>query len=1056
MRIPTVLRRLVVLFAALALMVPGTALAQEPTRADRFTPSPVRGTVDPQVLPMGLDDSRTVTVILQLAGDPVAVVESREPDKQLSASQEAVVRSELEAAQNALSDDIAATGGTVLTKLQSAYNGIGVRIARNDAASLAELPGVTAVRAVGLVKLHNETSVPYIGTPEVWESYGFTGDDIKVAIIDTGIDYTHANFAGPGSEEAYELADASDTTIGDAGDSGLFGPDAPKIKGGYDFVGDDYDASSDDPAVATPQPDPDPLDCNGHGSHVAGTASGLGVTGDLETYAGPYDATTHGNEFEIGPGVAPEADLYALRVFGCAGSATDLDIINAIEWVVDNDLDVINMSLGSDFGIREDPVTVASDNASAAGIMVVASSGNSGPIPYVTGSPGSATSAISVAAVDTIESTPGVLMTFADGSSIVAQNSNEGLLPVDPLEVFVVYDANGEVSEGCDPADYAGAEGKLAVVIRGTCARVAKAIYGQEAGAAAVAMINTDSGYPPLEGPITSNPDTGDNIIVTIPFLGIRGVLGPAETEDPDILVAQDGNAVTLTDASIANPGFGNLASFSSGGPRSGDSWLKPDITAPGVSIQSTLVASGSLGGRISGTSMASPHVAGVAALTMQAHPDWSVEDLKAAIVNTGDPAGVGGHQVRLAGTGLVQPFASTTTQVVAVGDAGTGALNYGYAELSKDYNRRKTLTLRNHGDAPVTYNLASVAAAESAPASVGFSSSSVTVPAGGEATVRVRLNVPAASIPNSDPALVDDTYHEVAGHVELTSDAGLSLRVPYYLVPRSLSDIKTTVSPPLNSDGGTSTATVTNARGVIAGVADTYAYGLRDDSDAVFQPGYRYGGFDLRAVGVQSFDAAPLDPEDPELVGQQLIVFAVNNHSRWSSASTNEYDILIDSDGDAAPNYIVIGIDLGLVLAGEFSGEMGSFVFDLETGELSIFFLGVAPTDSSTILLPVLSSQIGLSSENPSFTYRAESYNLFSNGFDIIDDTGGYNAYQPPISQGEFLVVAPGETASFEVAVDPETYDRTLTRGLMVVSFDDRSGRSEAELIRVSRARGD
>ena len=1051
------LRRLIVLFAALALLVPGTTLAQGPINLDRFTPSPVQGTVDPQVLPIGLDDSRTVTVIVQLAGDPVAVVESKQPDRQLSESEAAAVRGKLVAAQDALTDDIAASGGTVLTQVQSAYNGIGVRIARSEIASLAELPGVTAVQAVGLVELTNEESVPYIGTPDVWESYGFTGDGVKVAIIDTGIDYTHANFAGPGTEEAYDLADANDTTIGDAGDAGLFGPDAPKIKGGYDFVGDDYDSSSDDPALATPQPDPDPLDCNGHGSHVAGTAAGLGVTAELETYSGAYDAATHENDFEIGPGVAPGADLYALRVFGCGGSATDLDVINAIEWAVENDLDVINMSLGSDFGLEDDPTAVASDNASAAGIMVVASAGNAGPSPYITGSPARATSAISVAALDTIESTPGVVMTFADGSSIVAQNSNEGLLPVDPLEIFVVYDDSGAVSEGCDPADYAGAEGKLAVVIRGTCARAAKAIYGQEAGAAAVAMINTDPGYPPFEGPITSNPDTGEEIIVTIPFLGIRGLLGPEETEDPDILVDQDGTHVTLTDVSIANPGFGNLAAFSSGGPRVGDSWLKPDITAPGVSIQSTLVASGNLGGRISGTSMASPHVAGVAALTVQAHPDWSVEDRKAAIVNTGDPVAVGGYQVRLAGTGLVQPFASTTTQTVAVGDPSTGSLNYGYAELFKDFSQRKTLTLRNHGDAPVTYGLAGIAAAESAPATVSFNRSSVTVPAGGQATVRVTLSVPAASIPGSDPSIVgDDTYHEVAGYVELTGEGASTLRVPYHLTPRSLSDIKTTVSPPLSSDGSTSTATVTNARGVIPGVADTYAYGLRDDSDAMFQAGYQYGGFDLRAVGVQSFDAAPLDPEDPELAGQRLIVFAVNNHDRWSSASTNEYDILVDSDADGEPNYLVIGIDVGLVLDGAFSGEMGSFVVDLETGALSILFLGVAPTDSSTILLPVLSSQIGVSEENPSFTYQAESYNLFSDGFDLIDDTGGYDAYQPPISQGEFIGVGPGETATFDVSVDPETFDRTLTHGVMVVTFDDRAGPLEAQLIDVVGARGD
>lgn len=1043
------LRRIIVLLAALALLVPGTAFAQDPVSPDRFTPSPIRGVVDPQVLPVGLDDDREVTVMVQLDADPVAVVESKDPDKKLSASQKAAVRSELTATQNALGDDIAASGGTVLTQVQSAYNGIGVRIARNEAAALGSLPGVKAVRAVGLVELHNETSVPYIGAPQVWEDFGFTGDGVSIAVIDTGIDYTHANYGGPGTEEAYELADANDTTIGDAGDAGLFGPDAPKVKGGYDFVGDDYDASSDDPAIATPQPDPDPLDCQGHGSHVSGSAAGLGVTAEGETYGGAYDASTHETDFEIGPGVAPQADLYALRVFGCAGSATDLDIVNAIEWAVENEIDVINMSLGSDLGLGDSPDSEASNNASAAGVMVVASSGNAGFAPYITGSPGTATSAISVAALDTIDSTPGVLMTFTDGSTILAQNSNEGILPVDPLEIFVVYDATGAVSEGCDPADYAGAEGKLAVVIRGSCARVAKAIYGQEAGAAAVAMINDDPGYPPLEGPITSNPDTGEDVIVTIPFLGIRGVLGPEETEDPDILVAQDGNPVTLTDASVANPGFGNLASFSSSGPRVGDSWLKPDITAPGVSIKSTLIASGNLGTRISGTSMSSPHVAGVAALTTQAHPDWSVEDRKAAIVNTGDPAGVGDYAVRLAGTGLVQPFDAATTEVVAVGDPDTGALSYGFAEAFasgfQDFDANKTLTLRNHGDTAVTYTLSVTASPESVPASLSLNQTTVTVPAGGSATVRATLSVPASTIGDSS------AYREVAGLIELTAAGATTLRVPYYMVPRAASDIQTSLGE-LPADGTTVTATVTNVRGAIPGVADTYAWGLRDDSDAIFDPGYQYGGLDLRAVGVQSFDAAPLDPEDPSLVGQQLVVFAVNSHDRFSNASANEYDLLLDSDGDGEPNYIVIGVDLGLVLAGELSGEMGSFVLDLETGELSIFFLAVAPTDSSTVLLPVLSSQIGLSAENPSFTYTAESYNLFSDGFDFIDDIAGYDAYNPAISQGEFVEVAPGETATFEVAVNPETYIPSLTQGLMVVSLDDRAGAFEAQLIDIDR----
>ncbi len=177
-----------------------------------------------------------------------------------------------------------------------------------------------------------------------------------------------------------------------------------------------------------PHPDPDPLDCVftsqsvGHGSHVSGTATGFGVLADGDTYTGPYDATTSENDFEIGPGVAPEADLYFIRVFGCQGS-TDVTV-DAIDWAFDHDVDVINMSLGSAFGRSDDPSAVASTNAAAAGVSVVTSAGNSGPAPYITGSPGTAAGSIATAAIDSNQTLPGVILDITPGATITTISAN--------------------------------------------------------------------------------------------------------------------------------------------------------------------------------------------------------------------------------------------------------------------------------------------------------------------------------------------------------------------------------------------------------------------------------------------------------------------------------------------------------------------------------------------------------------------------------------------------------------------------------------------------------
>jgi len=1038
--------------SVLALALPTATLAKDPAHEPQRTG--FSGTIDPQVLPYAMDDTRDVTVMLEMRGDPVAVAESKAPGRELSRAQKDRIKAELKGRQDAIKGRIAAEGGDVLSQLQSAYNGIKVRISRADVAELSTLPNVLAVRAIQQHTPGNATSVPYLGVPGVWEDLGFTGAEVEIAVIDTGIDYTHANFGGPGTVEAFELADANDTALGDAGDAGIFGPGgSSKVEGGRDFVGDDYDASGDD-GSPVPEPDDDPLDCNGHGSHVAGSAAGFGVLADGTTYGGTYDEATHTNEFNIGPGVAPEAVLYALRVFGCLGS-TDVTV-EAIDWAVDNDMDVINMSLGSSFGRRDDPSAVASTNAAASGVIVVTSAGNSGPSQYITGSPGTGTGAISTAAVDSNETFDGVVLDLSTDASITALSAN-GVVPPDGTVYNVVLltddpaTADEDESLGCSVEAFTKAgitdnpedPPTLAVSRRDTCARVARAVFGQQAGADAVAMINNAAGYPPFEGPITGNPDTGESFEVTIPFLGIRG-------SDGDTLRAADEGTATTTGTEIDNPGFQGFASFSSGGPTNGDSFLKPDIAAPGVSIASTGVGTGNKAAVISGTSMASPHIAGVAALVRQAHPEWGVEDIKAAITNSGSPSGLPGYTVTRAGSGLVTPSAAAGTDVIALGDfipadasVGLAAfhnsnLSFGFEELGEDYSETRTITVRNHGDSAVSLTPTAVASAESRPAAVSFGSASVDVAAGAEVDLEVTLSVPASTAGDSTPSAANrGAFREVSGNVELTAD-GISLRVPYLLVPRALSTIETTPAGKITPAG--QSATVTNPDGVIAGSADFYQWGLQDGDD-VNEATLGGSGYDLQAAGVQTF------PEGDD----SLLVFALSTHDRWSNAAVNEFDILIDTTGDGAPDFVLIGFDLGALTTGSFDGRYASFLLDLSNPTvITPLFFAQAPHDSSSVLLFALASDFGLTPGNGDFTYAVQSFSLEGAGTDPMSGTAKFDAFAPALADFPFVSVAPGGSAEVDLNFSGSGFAMQKPLGVMVVSQDDAAG-GEAQLLKLN-----
>jgi minor extracellular serine protease Vpr len=1013
-------------------------------------------------LPASMQD-REVTVALKMAGDPVAVVDAKGGNA-LTNAQRASIRADLKGKQDAIAPSIQQAGGTVLGQMADAYNGILVRTTVAAIPTLSTLPGVTNVVSVKSFRPDNLHGGGVIDAPQAWQSIVDAGANpgagVKVADVDSGVDYTHADFGGPGTVAAYTAAHAhaDDATL-DPSVSAWFGPAAPKVKGGFDFVGDHYDAAGTGAAL-TPVPDPNPLDCNsgstaGHGTHVSGTLAGFGVKSDGTTYTGSYDASTVSaadatqlfpSDWKVGPGIAPKADLYMYRVFGCNGSSSVVSL--GIDKAVADGVNVINLSLGSPFGGQDDPTSVAVQNALDAGVTVVASAGNSGSAGYIVGSPSTVNGALSVAAVDgSVANYPAATLTL--GTSTIkaidanAEDNAGSNVPTATLPVKVVRNADGSVSLGCSVAAFQAANvtGAIAVVSRGTCARVAKAIYGSQAGAAAVVMINTDGTLPPFEGKITQNPDTGEPATVTIPFLGVPGPLPDPATPgsgsaEAKALLAADGGTAAVAPSTIANPGYLRAVGFSSGGPRFGDSSPKPEVAAPGVSVTSAGVGTGSGGAVESGTSMAAPMTSGVAALVKQVHPTWGPAQIKAAIANTAQVSKLhGSPNARITGAGLIQADRALSTDVVATTGDNLDSLAFGFFQGAGAFSGNKTFTLTNYGSSTVTYNLASDSPA------LTLSTASVTLnqhgTAGDSADVTATLSVPAsffATAPSNDTGVVGPGgVLTLKGAVTATPASGPSLRVPFLLAYRGESNVTAGSPAPYAKQANnvyTTSVPVANS-GIHAGTADVYAWGIQDpqESPAI--------GPDIRDVGVQSFSDG-------------TIVFAVSNYDTSSTQAVSEYDVAIDEQSNGKPDYFVVGIDLGAVLTGSYNGQLGSFTIDAKTGALVDAFFAEAPTNSSVVELPTTAADLGLHGANTSFNYAVNSFSAIDGSHTDSTSAAAYDVGKPGVSSGQFETLAPNETKPIQLAVDFGKFQAAPALGWLVVSTDDPSGAAMADEVPV------
>ena len=707
------------------------------------------------------------TYQLILAGE--SVIEARETAAKSGANPKAQVdvgkaRKRALIGEHALMQKrLAGSGTVVLGGTHTLLNSLLVTAEPAALETLRALPGVVSVERVQPLERHTRTSVPFIGAPSSWlpagTGTGITGKGVRIAIVDSGIDYLHAQFGGSGDPTDYTVNDPSVI------EPGSF-PTA-KVIGGWDFAGDDYDAGGEFGSTS-PMADADPLDprANGHGSHVAGIAAGLGVLADGSPFAGPYGPGIYTNEFKIGPGVAPEASLIAYKVFGARGNTALVPL--ALDAAADPDgdgntadrVDVLNLSLGSPFATdAETSQTSAINRLANLGTVVVISAGNSGNTHYVIGSPGAAAKAITVANTYDDGSTSSTIAVTAPAEVVGDYAAVEGVftrpiasagkisaqvVATQPLNACQDGD-NGRVSNAAE------IKGKIALIDRGTCFFSSKVRAAQQAGAVAVVMVNNVDGFPiPMGG-------SGDTSDIRIPGVMISRT-------DGAILRRRlaDGLFITLEPRSATvRPELADRVNDSSSrGPVAYSSRLKPDLAAPGSAIPSTRAGYGTEAIPMTGTSMSAPHVTGAAALMRQARPTWNPLEIKAALMNTavgtanGD--GVAYPESRV-GAGRVDVVRALATPLIARNASASDqvSISMGALELSGPYTEERRIRLTNKGTQALTLTLSASNTVGAGAARMVPVLSQVTLAAGQEVAVPFRFEAGPVGV-GDDPTTPD------------------------------------------------------------------------------------------------------------------------------------------------------------------------------------------------------------------------------------------------------------------------------------------------------------